>query len=158
MSAESRHSVEIAKGLGEIQFGFTTEDVQRHRGRPDEAETLDPKTESTVMWFYADERLQIIFQKSSTDEEKRVVQLTTSHPAATLWGKRIIGCPESEVLALFKVHGHENFMAMNESVGGKKYKSLRMESSRVTLDFRDGLLQRLLWGKVETQPAVPHNW
>lgn len=157
MKAQLHHSVEITDGLGEIKFGFTTGDVERRLGAPDEAETLDSGTESAVMWFYAEERLQIIFQKSATDEAMRITQLTTSHPAATLWGSRIIARRESEVLALFKTHGYEDFTASDESVGTQSYKSFRIENLRVTLDFRDGLLQHILWGEVESQPAVPPN-
>lgn len=152
MNTEFHHTVEIGKGLGEIEFGFSTDDVQRRLGKPDEAETLDPGTESTVMWFYVNKRLQIIFQTLATNEIKCVTQLTSSHPAATLWGERIIGCPENEILALFKAHNYEGFTVASETVGEQRYKSLRQESSRISLDFRDGVLQHILWGRVKSQP------
>ncbi len=149
MKANLDQSIQIAQGLGVIKFGFTTEDMQRYLGTPDEVETLDPGTDSAVMWYYVGQKLQIIFQKSATDGAMSITQLTTSHPTATLWGTRIIGRPENEVLALFKAHGREEFTEWEESPDAPSYKSFRMENLRVTLDFRNGLLQRVLWGSLD---------
>lgn len=149
------HSVEITQGLGDVKFGFSTEDVQRYLGVPDEVETLDPKTESTVMWYYASQKLQIIFQKSDcgaaavTDETKRITQLTTSHPKTTLGGTRIIGRTEDEVRVLLRRQGYEEFTECDEPLNALGYKSFRIDSLRTTFDFRDGLLQRVLWGATD---------
>jgi len=151
MKVNSHHSIELARGLGNIKFGLTTQDVQRSLGAPDEAETLDPGTDSAVMWYYADQKLQIVFQKSTTDEAMRLIQITTGHPRATLWGARIIGRPENAVLALFKAHGHEGVIKCDKSVGAQKYKSFRLESLRVTLDFSWWSASAILWGVVASK-------
>lgn len=155
VDSDFNYSIEIMKGLERIEFGVATEDVQLRLGPPDETEILDPDTKSTELWYYCNLRLQIIFQSPDWDSPagtkaiKRIVQLSTSHPASTLWGTKVIGRTKDEMLRLFAEHGYVGFIDSKDSDDTSRYKSLRMESIRVTLDFRNGLLWSVLWGKVE---------
>jgi hypothetical protein len=145
------HAIEIERGLGNIRFGSSTQDVRQWLGAPDETETLDPGTESTVMWYYAREKLQIIFQRPVSPPawdsvSERIVQLTTNHPATTLWGTKIIGRTEDDVLTLFRKQGYTDFIVCGCPGDTSAYKSLRIDSVRVSLGFQDGLLRFILWG------------
>jgi hypothetical protein len=155
------YCIEIKKGIGIIEFGLSTDDVEQYLGLPNETEIVDPATESTVMWYYRKLKLQIIFQRpdwpsaAPTKEPKRIVQLVTTHPAATLWGTKIVGRTKDQVLDLFGERGHVNFIDSTDPRDTLGYKSIRMESIRVTLDFRDNLLCSILWGKVD---RTIRNW
>src|SRR6266496_639358 len=136
MKGDMNHSVEIAKGLGSIKFGFSTKDVEGCLGVPDETEIVDPETDVSELWLYKSLKLQILFLRSSfysaevADDLKHVVQLSSRNPATTLWGERIIGRPQSEVLTLFKARGYEAFVERNETLPTSGYKALRLESIR----------------------------
>ena len=154
MKSLLNRSIEITEGLGHLKFGFTTADVERDLGSPNETETFHSETDSPVMWYYANQKLQIIFQSSvcgsaaATGEVKRITQFTTSHPATTLWGKKMIGLRENEVLALFAERGYHGFVEWDDSLKIPGYKSLRMQDIRVTLAFQDGVLECVLWGSL----------
>jgi hypothetical protein len=146
-----RQAIEIGRGLGDIKFGMSLEEVRQRLGAPDEIETFD-ETESVVLWYYSNHKLQIIFLTSArgpgspVDEPRRVNQLTTSHPDVILWDRRIIGQNEDEVLNLFRANGYDGFVREEEPVRSLKYTSYRLDKSRMTLEFRDGLLRFILWG------------
>lgn len=156
MKPAPQHTIEIAQGLGGIRFGCSTEDVQRRLGPPDEREILDPGPNSIEIWYYSSQKLHIGFRESDcgsaelTEKRMGVDQLTTRHPDAELWGTRIIGRKQDEVLELFKQQGYEAFVECDDAHDALLgYKSLRMENFRVTLDFRYGLLKCVLWGRTE---------
>src|SRR5690242_10302090 len=155
VESDFNHYIEINRGLGPIQFGLSTDEVRGRLGQPDETEMMDPETQSTELWYYSKLRLQIIFQspdqysRTVATEVRRIVQLTTSHPASTLWGTKIIGRTEDEILRFFGEHGYAGFVDTGDSDTTSHYKDLRMESIRVTLGFRDRSLWSVLWGKVD---------
>jgi hypothetical protein len=155
VDSDFNHCIEINRGLGPIQFGLSIDEVRGRLGQPDETEIVDPATQSTKLLYYSELRLQIIFQSPDGNpptvpkEVKSIVQLATSHPASILWGTKIIGRTEDEILRLFGEHGYAGFIDTRDTDDASRYKSLRMESIRVTLGFRNGLLWSVLWGKVD---------
>jgi hypothetical protein len=151
MKANLQFSIEPAEGLGDIKFGFTTEDVQRYLGPPDETEIVGP---TAALWYYARVRLQLIFQSdffesaATIGEPMRITQFVTSSPAVTLAGMNIIGKTEIEVLKFLSERGYEGFVQWDISPVLEGYKTLRLEGMRIGLNFQDGLLNSMLWGAV----------
>jgi hypothetical protein len=155
VQGEFQQVIRITQGLGAIKFGMAMEEVRQCLGNPDEVEILD-ENESVIMWAYTNHKLQVLFQTfhcepASSEELRRVTQLTTRHPDALLWETKIIGRSENDVLGLFRAQGYDGFVREEEPVGSLTYTSYRLNSSRVSLDFRDGLLRFILWGSVKTQ-------
>ena len=142
---EALHRIEPGQGIGSVRFGDSPEQVQGHLGPPEEIENLD---QATMFWRYSALKLQFAFLSAdwpSAAMDKRVVDFMTRHRATTLWGKRIIGRPENEVLDMFRERGCGSFTVSEETLGPLKYRIYRLEQLHVVLDFGDGMLRGLLW-------------
>jgi hypothetical protein len=142
--------IQFGVGLGNIKFGATIDEVEQLLGRPTEVEIMHPD-KSVVGWYYNDHRLRIAFQKQryrlpggACDDFLRVMLLVTSHPDATLCGIKIIGQPENSVMKLLEESGYTGFHR-KDAPAPPRYTDFHSDNLSVTLDFRDGLLRRVIW-------------
>lgn len=139
--------INLAGGFGAIKFGFDTEEVVEVLGWPDDKEALG---ESAAFWYYEPFELQITFSDGLVYAPPlRVITLLTESESATLWGTKVVALGKAEALALFEEHGYTGFVDCADVLTKWGYETLRIDTSRITLDFHHGLLERIQWG-------VPH--
>lgn len=148
MRAELNHSVDFFIGLGEIKFGITFKDVELILGHPNEMEDLDPEVGAPLIWSYSKEHLEIMFLKYPLTEVFFVDQIATSHPTATLWGEKLMGCSQNDVLSICHSRGYDDFEFAADTVGEQNYNTIRFARLRASFDFRGGLLRCILFGKI----------
>jgi hypothetical protein len=162
---DALYRIEPGQGIGSVKFGDSTEQLQKLFGLPDEIEDLD---QATTFWRYSVLKLRFAFQSGDwpfATLDKRLVHFMTTHPATTLWGKRIIGRPKDEVFDMFREHGCGSFAESDEVVGPISYRTVRLEQLHLVLDFSDGLLKGVLWATrncdgqnhAPDEPVVPRK-
>lgn len=86
------------RGLGQIKFGMTTDQVKAIIGEPDETETFAYESEEGEMsetWHYDELEISISFDE---EENWRLVSIAISAPEATLKGQRLIGLEREELI------------------------------------------------------------
>jgi hypothetical protein len=109
-------------------------------GEPQELDSMDDEEEfNMLILHYWDLGFSIIFEGVS----KQVVSgFETDHPDATMYGKKIIGMGEEEVISMMKEHGFSEFETDLEE--GDK----RLSYEDLLLDFylRDGKVIFVNWG------------
>jgi hypothetical protein len=139
-------SIDPSEGFGDLKFGFSTDAVQSYLGIPDEAEFLDPETETAANWSYGRLKLDIGFLApiiGPVCNQIAVTTFTTRHPSVTLWNNKIIGKSENKILALFRQRGlrHSADWSIDESDRSFGYKTFNLDTLGITLDFRHGFLR-----------------
>ncbi len=144
------YSIELSKGLGDLHFGCSSKQAEEYLGSPSEIDIVDSTPEtSTFSWYYEALKLSLGFLKPFNEPAKDpiLILFTTRHPAAELWKQRLIGQTEENVLKIFETGGLTGFIEKRELMGSFEYKNFRLDSPRVSLDFKDGVLRAMLWGK-----------
>src|SRR6266850_4451337 len=99
-------SIEPNKGLGRLGFGSSTDQVKDYLGMPDEVDDEFHQGLATG-WSYNELSLSVLFHAEDwiPDHLFRLILFTTSNPSVGLWGEKIIGKSESQIVALLKSHG-----------------------------------------------------
>jgi hypothetical protein len=145
---EKLFKIEPGEGIGYIRFRDSIDQVRRLLGRPDKNDDFD---EVTTFWSYKTLKLQIALISVDwplATMEKQVDNFLVGHPATTIWGRRIIGNSEAEVLGILAEKGFIHYSVSDETQGSFKYRKYRFEKQRILLDFRNGLLLSILCGKM----------
>jgi hypothetical protein len=136
------NSLEIRpnEGFGEIKFGEILDNVFMLLGEPQELDSMEDDEElNMLILHYWDLGFSIIFEGTT---KQVVAGFETDHPDATLFGKKIIGMPEKEVIALMKDHGYNDYETDIED--GDE----RLTYEDILMDFylRDGKVIYVNWG------------
>ncbi len=128
------------EGFGEIKFGEYLDNIVTLLGEAEEIDTIEEDEEMNMLILhYWELGFSIIFEGST----KQIVSgFETDHPDATMFGKKIIGMPEKEVIALMKENGVVNFEAEQEEVD----KRVSYDDEMLDFYFRDDKLVYVNWG------------
>jgi hypothetical protein len=127
-------------GLGPITFGTKMEPFIREYGEPDELENIDEdEVMNTTILHYWEKGLSIFFVGL---EDQLLAGIETDHPDALLFGEKIMGRPESEIVDLMKKNGHKSFETETED----KDKRLSFDISMMDFFFRGGNLVYMNFG------------
>lgn len=89
-------AIKIKKGLDELKFGMTMEEIKRILGEPDEVE--EAYEDSVILWNYWDPGLCIFF---NTDEDNKCEAIETDNPEVLLFGNKVFDLNEKEIIELF---------------------------------------------------------
>ncbi len=98
MAKKSRKAQEIiiGKGLSDLPFGVTQDEVEKLFGKPDSKNELDLKDDVTMTWDYWEIGLSLDFDKS---DDFTLSSMEVSDKHVTLLGERLIEKSESDVRA-----------------------------------------------------------
>jgi len=129
------------KGIGEINFGDTSEKVISLLGQPEDVENIEDVDEfNTVILYYWERGVTIFFEGA----EKSVVScVETENPDATLFGKMIFTMKEKDIVTLMASNGFEVAEVENEVSGEKR---VSYDDAMLDFFFMDGDLVAVNWG------------
>jgi hypothetical protein len=127
-------------GMGEIKFGLETEPFINQFGEPEDLESIDEDEEfNTTVLHYWKNGFSVFFVGLS---QQVLAGIETDHPKTTLFGKKIMGMTESEVIELMKNHGHTDYESEFEDAD----KRLSFDISMIDFFFRNGKLIYMNFG------------
>lgn len=89
--------IELKKGIGNLMFGMTVENVKQVLGEPTEMETIDNgMEEETLVLHYDDQNLTLFFE----GETKLLDCIDTDNEETILFGQKIYTMDEKEIAQL----------------------------------------------------------
>jgi hypothetical protein len=129
------------KGLGEIQFGDTSEKIITLLGQPEDVENIeDVDGFNTVVLYYYEEGVTIFFE----GREKSVVAcIEVENPESIMFGQAIFEMTEKDIVALMEEKGYEVAEIENETTGEKR---VSYDDAMIDFFFLDGDLVIVNWG------------
>lgn len=129
------------KGLGEINFGDTSEKVITFLGQPEDVENIeDVDGFNTVVLYYYEQGLTVFFE----GREKSVVAcIEVENPEATMFGRTIFDMTEEDIIDLMTEKGYEVAEMEKETTGEKR---VSYDDAMIDFFFLDGDLVVVNWG------------
>jgi hypothetical protein len=113
----TNHEIDLHKGYGKISFDLGKEAVLNLMGKPDEESVIDEKDLIYAdVWTYIDSFLTIFFEY---DPEPFLSNIEISDPEALLFGKKIIGASDGEIIELMKNNNYKAYDSDSEPWGEK---------------------------------------
>ncbi len=137
--ARKTQRILLGKGLDDLPFGATKEEVEAVLGKPEETDELDMKGEKSDAWHYWELGISANFDES---QEFRLSSLDVASPEVLLFDEAMIGKPIAEV---------------KEFLAGKKIgepveevqRGLIYDDANLSLWFNGGDLEEIQWGIIE---------
>jgi hypothetical protein len=103
----SKLIIEPKKGFGDIKFGTEIEKIIENLGEPEDVDNFENDADiNAVLLHYWQNGYSLFFQG---DTKHVLAGIETDHPEAVLYGKKVIGISENDVVELMKANGHEDF-------------------------------------------------
>ena len=130
-------------GFGEINFGFTIEQVVAILGKAEDIEDIQEGEDfNTVIMNYWNQGLSVFIEGSGA--EKSIVScFETDNPNATLFGEKIFKMTEKQIIDLMKANGFKDVETEKEANG--EYR-LSFEDGLIDFFFEDKDLIAVNWG------------
>lgn len=128
----------LGKGLADLPFGATREEVEAVLGKPEEVDEVDLGDEISIAWHYWDLGLSLNFDES---EDYALCTLEVASPEVTLFDKKVIGMKREEV---------KDFLD-SQAIGQSKdetSRGLAYEDVELTLWFNGGEVSEVQWSKM----------
>lgn len=111
------HEIDLHKGFGNITFDLDKEKVVSLFGKPDEESVIDEKDLIYAdVWTYHNDLVTIFFEY---DPEPYLANIEISDPGATLFGQKIIGASDTEIIELMKSNNYKTYDSDSEPWGEK---------------------------------------
>jgi hypothetical protein len=137
---KSNLEIKPNQGFGEIVFGTEMEPFVKQMGEPEEVENFDDDENlNTTLLHYWKSGISIFFVGLYT---QILAGIELDNPDATLYGEKIIGKTEEEIIALMKKNGNSEFEADTE-MGDKR---LSFDVGMMDFFFRQGKLVYMNFG------------
>jgi hypothetical protein len=129
------------KGLGEINFGDTSEKIITFLGQPEDVENIeDVDGFNTVVLYYYEQGITVFFE----GREKSVVAcIEVENPEATMYGRTIFDMTEEDIIDLMTEKGYEVAEMEKETTGEKR---VSYDDAMIDFFFLDGDLVVVNWG------------
>ena len=127
-------------GFGEINFGESLDNVMTLLGKPQEIDSLEEDEELNILILhYWDMGFSIIFEGVT---KQVIAGFETDHPDAEMYGKKVMGMTEEEVVNMMKEHGYAEYEKDIEDG------DTRISYDDLLLDFylKDGKVIYVNWG------------
>lgn len=141
-------------GLGEIEFGFTRNQVKAIIGEPSEVDTFkydeDEEDELTESWHYDEKEVSFSFEEV---EDWRLVNIAISAEDFKLDGKKIIGLKKK---ALLEILNNMDFRTINED---DENNVISIIESQINFWFDSGEVAEVQWNvdwDEEGEPIFPN--
>lgn len=136
------------EGFGELRFGMLPAGVKDLRGAPDgtdEGSGVWPQV--GFGWQYKGLHADVFFRRPrllwKPNDPFRLIMFTCSHPDLTLWGSRIMGLPEPELLAILASHGDYRREPLEPLT--KNLSSFRIPDLDLDFNLRKGRVSSCQW-------------
>ncbi len=127
-------------GLGKLTFGTEMKPFIKQVGEPEELENIDEDEEmNTTVLHYWKTGYSVFFVGLS---DQVLAGIETDHPDVNLFGEKIIGRSEDEIVALMKNNGHNDYETEKE----ESDKRLSFDISMMDFFFREGKLIYMNFG------------
>jgi hypothetical protein len=128
------------EGCGDILFGTEMEPFVKQMGEPEEVENFDDDENlNTTLLHYWKAGVSIFFVGLSTQV---LAGIELDSPDTILYGEKIMGKSEEEIITLMKKNGNSEFETENE-MGDKR---LSFDVGMMDFFFRDGKLVYMNFG------------
>jgi len=135
----SSYEIIPKKGLGDLAFGMDMEKVVSALGEPEEVDNFEGDEElNAVLLHYQDKGFSVFFEGVT---RQVVAGIETDHSDATLFGEKVIGMTEKEVVDLMTKNGVPDFDKDTEEG------ETRLSFEEIMVDFylRDGKVAFVNW-------------
>lgn len=97
------NEIELGTGMGNIQFGYSMDQVKDIMGEPEEIEESDEEDEfEHTAWNYWEKGYSFFFDR---EDGYRLSCIQTENPEVILFGKKIFDLSAKEIKALLAEHG-----------------------------------------------------
>lgn len=129
----------LGKGLADLPFGATRDEVSAVLGDPEEVDQIDLGDEESIAWHYWDLGISLNFDES---ESYQLCTIEVASPEVTLFGKQLIGLKRDEAVAFLNT----------QNIGASKPETSRgvmYEDVELYLWFNGGELAEIQWGPIE---------
>lgn len=129
------------KGLGELLFGTDIESFVNKYGEPEEVQNIDDDDGdlSTTILHYWKDGFSAFFVGISAPI---LAGIEIDHPDTTLFGKKVLGMTENELIGFMKENGYTNFETEQEETD----KRLSFDVGMMDFFFRDNILIYMNFG------------
>lgn len=128
----------LGKGLADLPFGATRDEVQAIFGEPDEVDSIDLGDEESIAWHFWNLGISLNFDES---ENFMLCTIEVASPEVELFGKKLIGMKRNEVKEFLDTQGIGE--GKDETSRGIAY-----ETVELSLWFNGGELAEIQWSKM----------
>ena len=132
--------INLKKGLNELKFGLTMDEVKKLLGNPDDKENIKEDEIDTEIWYYLEDGITVFFGE---EEDWRCICLETDNEGAEILGKKIIDLKASEIADLFSKNGYKDFESEEEEWGEKR---ISIEDAVVDFYIENEEILAVNWG------------
>ena len=135
--SKSQH-IMLGKGLADLPFGATREEVEAVLGKPEEMDEVDLGDEMSIAWHYWDLGISLNFDES---DGYALCTIEVASPEVTLFDKKIIGMTRPEA---------KEFLD-SQAIGQSKdetSRGLAYEDVELTLWFNGNEVCEVQWSKM----------
>jgi len=146
----------VGKGLGDIIFGCSKENLKQLIGAPNEIDTFNASGDEdeylTEAWHYDEHEFSVSFDE---EDNWRLTTISTSSPDCTFNGVPLIGKNIEEVTQILKNEnlGENDLEDLSEESGNNKLISYLNAS--LNLWFENDLLSEIQWGVLWSDEDTP---
>lgn len=135
------YTINIKKGIGELLFDMSVEDVKHLLGEPTEIETIDNgMDEETLVLHYDELGLTLFFE----GEPRLLNCIDTDNEETVLFGQKVYEMQEKEVAHLMVTNNYFAEDIENESWGERR---VSFSEANVDFFFEDDELVSIVFGK-----------
>jgi hypothetical protein len=130
----------LKKGLNELKFGLTKDEVTKLLGNPDDKETIKEDDANTEIWYYWEDGITVFFGE---EEDWRCICLETDNENAVILGKKISELKDSQIEELFAKNGYNEIETEDEKWGEKR---ISIDDAVVDFYSENGEILAVNWG------------
>ncbi len=137
-------TISLGKGLGDLMFGASREEVSKYLGEPEDIAEADDTGYLSVSWHYWGKGISFYFEE---EDEFRLGDIEITNTETLLCGEKLIGKNPIEVMAFadkqsFGRHTTETF----EMEGVETTTLVSYDSKSLMFWFEKGQLTGIQWG------------
>ncbi len=134
-------TIELKKGIGNLMFGMTVENVKQLLGEPTEMETIDNgMEEETLVLHYDDQNLTLFFE----GETKLLNCIDTDDEDTLLFGQKIYTMNEKEIAQLMIAN---NYFAEDIEIESWGERRVTFIEGNIDFFFENDELMSVVFGK-----------
>ena len=135
------NEIALGKGIGNIIFGYSMDQVKDLMGEPEEVEESDEDDEfEHKAWNYWEQGYSFFFDR---EDDYRLSCIQTENPEVILFGKKVFDLPAAELKNLLKENGLTDFETEKLETGETR---LSFEREMIDLYLEDDQLLAINFG------------
>ena len=135
-----KHDINPNIGLGELTFGIAMDEFIEQFGQAEDMDAIEEDEQmNTTLLHYWKGGLSVFFVGLAN---QILAGIETDHPDTLLFGSKIMGLPEAELIVLLKNNGHSTFEREVEENDIR----LSYDFSMMDFFFREGKLIYMNFG------------